>query len=55
MSAALDTSAAAREPATRADLDGLAGRIGMLQWVAGIHLAISLATLTAVLAMAVRP
>ena len=40
------------ELATRADLNGLAGRIGTLQWVVGIHLAISLATLAAVLAMA---
>lgn len=40
--------------ATRTDLDGLAGRIGTLQWVVGIHLAISLATLAAVLAMAFR-
>ena len=38
--------------ATRTDLDGLAGRIGTLQWVVGIHLAIDLATLAAVLAMA---
>ena len=38
----------------RADLDGLAGRIGTLQWVVGIHLAIGLATLAAVLAMAFR-
>ena len=42
------------ELATRADLDGVAGRIGTLQWVVGIHLAISLATLAAVLAMAFR-
>ena len=40
--------------ATRADLDGLAGRIGTLQWVVGINLAIGLATLAAVLAMAFR-
>ncbi len=42
------------ELAPRAHLDGLAGRIGTLQWVVGIHLAISLATLAAVLAMAFR-
>jgi len=42
------------ELATRGDLDGLAGRIGTLQWVVGIDLAIGLATLAAVLAMAFR-
>ena len=42
------------ELATRGDLDGLAGRIGTLQWVVGINLAIGLATLAAVLAMAFR-
>lgn len=42
------------ELATRGDLDCLAGRIGTLQWVVGIDLAIGLATLAAVLAMAFR-
>ena len=36
-------------------MDALAGRIGTLQWMVGVHLAINLATLTAVLAMAFRP
>ena len=36
-------------------IDSLTGRIGTLQWVVGVHLAISLATLAAVIVMALRP
>ena len=36
-------------------MDALADRIGTLQWVARAHLAISWATLAAVLAMAIQP
>jgi hypothetical protein len=43
------------ELATRADLSGLSARIGALQWVIGLNVAISLATLAGVLAIAFRP
>lgn len=46
------------ELATKADLQAATGhldtRISALQWIMGIHFAISLATLAAVLAMAFR-
>lgn len=41
--------------ATKADIDRLDTRFSTLQWVVGMNLAISLATLAGVLAIAFRP
>ncbi len=53
----LVTKADLRAEVSRLDgrLDGLQSRINGLQWVIGINIAISLATLAGVLAMAFQP